>query len=112
MIYHVATRAEWEAGQKEGMYTPAAFDADGFIHLSSLDQIVDVANRYFRGQRGLVLVCVNPDAVEAPIKYEDLADQGQYYPHIYGKLNLDAVIRVIPFSPDPDGSYRKPVGLE
>jgi uncharacterized protein (DUF952 family) len=112
MIYHIATSAEWQSGQEEAMYTPAAFDADGFIHLSSLDQIVGVANRYFRGQRGLVLICVDPAAVEAPIKYEDLANQGQCYPHIYGKLNLDAVIRVIPFDPDPDGSYRKPVGLE
>jgi len=85
MIYHIAISDEWRAGQEEGMYTPAAFDADGFIHLSSLDQIVDVANRYFRGQRSLVLVCVDPAAVEAPIKYEDLASQGQCYPHIHGK---------------------------
>ena len=112
MIYHIATNAEWQAGQEEGMYTPAAFDADGFIHLSSLDRIVGVANRYFRGQHGLVLVCVDPAAVEAPIKYEDLANQGQCYPHIHGKLNLDAVREVIQFDPDPDGSYCKPTGLE
>jgi len=112
MIYHIATAAEWKAGQEGTMYTPAAFDADGFIHLSGLDQVVDVANRYFRGQRALVLVCVDPDAVEAPITYEDLANQGQLHPHIYGKLNLDAVIRVIPFDPDPDGTFRNPVGLE
>ena len=112
MIYHIATSAEWQTGQEEGMYTPAAFDADGFIHLSGLDQIVDVANRYFRGQCDLVLVCIDPEAVKAPIKYEDLANQGQCYPHIYGKLNLDAIIRVIPFHPDPDGSFRIPGELE
>jgi len=112
MIYHIATSAEWKAGQEEGMYTPATFDADGFIHLSSLDQVVDVANHYFRGQRGLVLICVDPDAVEAPIKYEDLANQGQCYPHIYGKLNLDAISKVISFDPDPAGSYRRPGALE
>jgi len=111
MIYHIATVTEWENGQEDGLYTPAAFEADGFIHLSDRDQIVDTANRYYRGQPGLVLLCVDSDAVAAPLRYEDLTGQGQSFPHIYGKLDLDAIYDVVPFLCSPDGTFSMPENL-
>jgi len=111
LIYHIATTEEWESGRRDGEYTPAAFETDGFIHLSTHNQIVDTANRYYGGRRNLVLLCVDPDAVTAPLRYEDLAGSGQRFPHLYGRLSLEAVVEVLAFPCEPDGSFSMPGGL-
>lgn len=110
-IYHVARRAEWQSAQGGADYAPAAFAADGFIHLCDAGSLADVGNRYFRGQTGLVVVEVDPLKVAPPIRYEDLLGGGLAYPHIYGPLNLDAVQRVMDFSPNADGTFSLPPQL-
>ena len=107
-IYHVARRVEWQAAAGSAVYAPAAFASDGFIHLCEAGSIEGVGSRYFRGQEGLVLLQVDPLRVQAPIRYEDLLGGGLAYPHIYGPLNVDAVDAVIPFPPNPDGTFSVP----
>jgi uncharacterized protein (DUF952 family) len=47
---------------------------------------------------------IDPQRLSAPIRYE--ASDGEIFPHIYGALNLDCVIRVSELSPEADGVYR------
>jgi uncharacterized protein (DUF952 family) len=49
--------------------------------------------------------------VEAQIVYEDLYETGKQYPHIYGALNLDAVVDVLDFAPNLDGEFTLPDSL-
>ncbi len=83
---------------------PAAYGADGFIHLSTAPQVVRVANARFAGARDLVLLCVAADRLRAPLRYER-GDPGsdELFPHLYGSLKADAVIRVLSFDEGPDG---------
>jgi len=84
------------------------FPVDGFIHCSTRDQVIQVANARFRGQSGLVLLHVDTDKVGSEIVYENLEGGQQLFPHIYGKLNVDAVERAAPFEPDADGWFTLP----
>ena len=52
--------------------------------------------------------CIAPEAVTAPIIYEDSYGLGQNFPHIYGVLNTDAVTQVIPLPAKNDGSFSLP----
>ena len=112
MIYHVTTAEAWAAALPGGVYQPAAFAADGFIHLCEADQLPHVGNDYYRGQSGLVALCVKPVAVQAAIKYEDLTGSGMVFPHIYGELNVDAVPQVVNFKPGPDGLFDIPPAIK
>jgi uncharacterized protein (DUF952 family) len=94
VILHITSRREWEAAQAAGEYRGDTLGSDGFIHCSLRQQVVEVANAHFRGQRDLVLLCIAEDKVQAEIRYEDLYHAGQKFPHIYGPLNLDAVVAV------------------
>jgi len=94
IILHITSRREWEAAQAAGEYRGDTLDSDGFIHCSTRQQVVEVANAHFRGRRDLVLLCIAEDKVQAEIRYEDLYDAGQEFPHIYGPLNLAAVVAV------------------
>jgi uncharacterized protein (DUF952 family) len=83
---------------------PAGYEADGFIHLSTREQVVRVANARFAGARDLVLLCVAVDRLGAPLRYE-IGDPGsaELFPHLYGPLTADAVVEVLPFVEGPDG---------
>jgi uncharacterized protein (DUF952 family) len=111
VIYHLLTSAEWEAASHNLFYSPAAFAADGFIHCCNAEQLVYVGDRHFHGRLGLVILCIDASRVTAPIKYEDLNGEGMLFPHIYGRLNTDAVERAVNFLPDADGTFRIPPAI-
>lgn len=71
---------------------------------------MQTANRLFRGQTGLVLLEIDPNKVRAEIKYENCEGGEENFPHIYGRLNADSVVRVIAFEAGADGSFAMPSG--
>ena len=60
------------------------------------------------GRRDLVLLVIDPARLAAELVYEDCYEVGQAFPHIYGPLNLNAVVSVVPFPPLPDGTFALP----
>ena len=98
-------RDDWIAAKPTGLYRPKAFDAEGFIHCSTPEQVIAVANRHYPGQTGLVLLQIDPEKVDEEIVYENLYGGEELFPHIYGALNVDAVTRVDDFEPNPDGKF-------
>ncbi len=108
MILHITTKTDWETAVSAGQYAADSLESEGFIHCSTLEQVLGPANSYYRGQHGLVLLCIDPEQVQAPIVYEDCYESGQAFPHIYGPLNLEAVTAVLDFPPNADGTFTLP----
>jgi uncharacterized protein (DUF952 family) len=104
-ILHIATPQAWQQAQTNGSYQPEMFSREGFIHCSTPTQVVEVANRHFRGQTGLLLLKIEAERVRAEIRYENLEGGKQLFPHIYGELNLDAVVAVSDFEPQAGGTF-------
>ncbi len=111
MILHITTKNEWDTAVGAGAYTADSLDIEGFIHCSSPQQVLGPANERFAGQSGLLLLCIDPERLTAPLVYEDCYETGQAFPHIYGPLNLDAVIEMVPFPVQVDGSFVLPERL-
>ena len=103
-IIHLCQRKQWFAAQKQGIFISQALSQEGFIHCSQPEQILQVANRFYQGIPGLVLLWIDPEKITSEIRWET-AD-GSIFPHIYGPINLDAVISVVDLLPDMDGIYR------
>jgi len=104
-IYHITTRAEWEAAQTRGSYTPANFAAEGFIHCSYPRQVVKIANSFFRGQKNLVLLSINRSLTGGEVKDENLEGGQELFPHLYGALPVAAVSEVIPLLCNEKGRF-------
>lgn len=102
MIYHICTRDDWEQAIRSGAYRAALLEADGFIHASRKEQLPGVARRYFHGQTDLVLLAIDPSRLTARLQDDPVEDDT--YPHIYGPINLDAVLGVTDFIPGALGS--------
>jgi uncharacterized protein (DUF952 family) len=105
IIYHISNLSAWAEAQAQGSYLADSLASEGFIHCSTPAQIVATANRYYAGQRGLLLLAIAPAQVKSEVRYENLVGGSDLFPHIYGPLNLDAVTAVLPFEPDPDGAF-------
>ena len=104
-IVHLCQKQDWETAKNRGEYRAESLDQEGFIHCSHPDQVIEVANRYYQGVSDMVLIWINPDRVQAEIRWE--AADAEVFPHIYGALNLDAVLAVREINPDKDGIYRR-----
>jgi uridine phosphorylase len=108
LILHITTRSDWETAVSQASYTTESLQTDGFIHCSTPAQAVYAANEHFQGQTGLMLLCIDEDLVTADVVYEDCYETGMKFPHVYGSLNLDAVLGVVDFPSHADGSFRLP----
>lgn len=110
LIYHIATRADWERALRDGEYTTSTIGRtlaeEGFIHASRAGQLAGVANAFYRNvPEALLLLVIDPERVRAGIRYEDVPGADGPFPHIYGPLNTDAVLAARPLAAGPDGSY-------
>lgn len=107
-IYHIATKEDLEKASQAGFYVVESLFTEGFIHCSTLEEVVNTANRRFKGKADLVLLQLNEAAIAAPVKHENLSGGAVLYPHIYGKLNCDAIIQGYSFQPEANGEFSFP----
>jgi uncharacterized protein (DUF952 family) len=96
-IYHITTPEAWADAQQAGAYRHPSLDDEGFIHASELEQVLPTADRHYRGVGGLLLLQIDPDRIDVPLRYEIARTNGESYPHIYGALSLKAVVGVADF---------------
>jgi len=118
LIFHITSRVEWQAAQARGDYRAPSLETEGFIHMSTLKQVLHVANAFYRGQSGLALLVVDETRISSQVKWETPAgppapgiSQDDKFPHVYGPLNLDAVVGVLDFNPDASGNFQLPASL-
>src|SRR5512140_1227582 len=117
-ILHVTSRKAWIDATRAGQYSAPSLASEGFIHGSTLKQVLPVAAKYYKGQSGLVLLEIDPKRLTSEVKWEPPTGgslpgvpEGDAFPHIYGPINLDAVLQVVDFEPGPDGEFSLPASL-
>ncbi len=93
-IYHVTTAAEWELTQQKGYYEAPSLQAEGFIHCSKEEQVGPVLERYFADKTGLVKLVIDPAKLTHELKFEFSPSVNEEFPHVFGVINIDAVIQV------------------
>jgi uncharacterized protein (DUF952 family) len=93
MIYHVTTKENWEKALLAGFYEAPSLHTEGFIHTSLAAQVQAVLERYYSGQSNLVLLHIEESKLTAELKYELAASINEMFPHIFGVINLDAILK-------------------
>jgi uncharacterized protein (DUF952 family) len=93
IIYHLTTRPEWAQAKFKGQYEHPSLAEEGFIHCSEERQIPGVLDRYFRGQTDLLKLSIDTERLLSPLYYDWSPSIEDTFPHIYGPINLDAVVK-------------------
>lgn len=94
LIYHVTTNKEWNDAVKNGFYTAPSLQSEGFIHCSEEEQVKGVLERYFSGKTDLVKLTIDTEKLNSILQYDVAPSIQETFPHVYGPINLDAVIEV------------------
>lgn len=105
LIFHITTAPEWDAAQRAGAYRAPSLDTEGFVHCSLPTQVTHVADWWYRDVAELVLLCIDAHRVAAELRWEP-ASGGEFagdFPHVYGPIPLDAVVRAVPWERADDG---------
>lgn len=112
IVFHMANKTAWQDAKRRGIYTHPSLESDRFIHFSTNQQLLRIANLFYRGTTDFVLLCIDSDQLLADLVYEAAPGQGdERFPHLYGPLNLDAVVKVIDFQPNEEGLFTFPAEL-
>ena len=110
-IYKICPEALWRTAEKSGRFDGAPVDlADGYIHFSRAAQLRETAARHFAGQDGLLLVAIDPEALEGQLRWEP-SRGGELFPHLYSPLPMSAVRNVEPLPMDGSGGHVFPAGI-
>jgi uncharacterized protein (DUF952 family) len=105
VVYKICRADEWQEAERVGAFRGAAIDlSDGYIHFSTGEQVADTAARHFAGMGELVLVAVAAAALGPALKWEP-SRGGALFPHLYGPLDVKAVLRVDPLPLDASGRH-------
>jgi uncharacterized protein (DUF952 family) len=94
MIYHVTSSESWKQAIEQGEYIAPSLATEGFIHTSKKEQVAGVLERYYQGQTKLLLLHIDETLLTAELKYELAPSINEEFPHVFGPINVDAVLRV------------------
>lgn len=95
LIYHIVSAADWAKQESQPSYEAASLLTEGFIHLSTKEQVAGTLNRYYQHVPDLLLLHVDSDKLTSDLHYE-LATNQESFPHLYGPLNKEAIVQIEP----------------
>ena len=94
MIYHVTTKNKWDEALEKGYFDEPSLATEGFIHNSTEAQVAGVLERYYQGKTDLLLLHIDENKLTTELKYELAHSVNELFPHVFGNINLDAVVQI------------------
>jgi uncharacterized protein (DUF952 family) len=103
---HLVPEPVWRAHQGATTYAPERFAEEGFVHCTDGEEnVLRVGNTYYRTDpRPYLVLVLDVERLHSPVRYDD---PSQIYPHVYGPINLDAVVAVRRVVRLADGSFNE-----
>jgi uncharacterized protein (DUF952 family) len=107
-VYKICSATEWTDACRRGEFAGSADDRrDGFIHLSTAEQVPGTLERHFAGAVDLILATFEPRALGPGLRCE-ASTRGTLYPHLYGPLPTGLALATHPLRLGPDGRHILP----
>ena len=107
--YKVLTAEQMATLERDGRFLGAPIDlADGYVHLSTADQLEGTLAKHYAGREDLHLAAIDLGSFGTSLKWEAARD-GALFPHLYGPLLLETVVAYGPLERNEDGRVRLPV---
>ncbi|CAN5237517.1 DUF952 domain-containing protein [soil metagenome] len=92
-IYHIVTPEVWEKFKDKDFYEAESLTTEGFVHCSFADQLDGVLQRYYKDAEKVLILTLETEKLSSKLVNE-ASTNNEIYPHIYGKINISAVVNV------------------
>jgi uncharacterized protein (DUF952 family) len=93
-IYHVVLPEYWEKYKDRPSYQAENLETEGFIHCSYAGQLEGVLERYYSDAGRVVVLTIDTEKLSSKL-VEEPSTGGEIYPHLYGPLDINAVVAVV-----------------
>jgi uncharacterized protein (DUF952 family) len=104
-VYKIMSESDWAAARASGAVAPAPVDIkDGYIHLSTEEQVLETARLHFSGRPDLVAVGFDAEALGAALKWE-ASRGGALFPHLYAELPAAMATDALRLALQPSGTF-------
>lgn len=108
VAYKVLTGEQFATLQETAHFEGAPIDlADGYIHMSTAEQVTETVDKHFAGEDGLYVATIDLAGLGDAVKWEP-SRGGALFPHLYAPLPLTAVLAHGPLEREDDGQVRLP----
>lgn len=114
MLYRISQPDDWRRAQQTGFFASPDLAAEGFIHASELEQVLETARLYYANSLGALLLEIDEPALLAAgvrVEREWAPGRQAYFPHLFGPVPLAAVRRTWPLPVAPNGAATLPPEL-
>jgi len=93
-IFKIMGLSDWALAAQTGVAPPADIDRrDGYIHLSTEEQVLETARLHFAGRDDLVAAAFNAEDFGDALKWE-ASRGGALFPHLYAELPSEKALGV------------------
>ena len=108
LVYKICSKDEWKEAVKIGLFSGSAVDArDGFIHLSTKEQVKVTVLKHFSGQKHLLIIQFKVDKLKTKLKWE-ISRDNDLFPHYYGHIETHLAEKVFNLDLGPNGVHEFP----
>ena len=111
-IYHITDKETWREAVARGVYDYYGLKDEGFIHCSTWDQTLETANKHFKERDNLILLNISTPEIKSEIKFENTTGGEELYPHIYGPIDMKAVVGFYEFERTNTGKFLEIIELK
>lgn len=94
VILHICEPADHQSALHSGAYVCGSLASEGFIHCCTQGQLAGVVERYYSGRDDLLLLEIDSSKLQSKLVNENTVGGEELFPHVYGPINLDAVVSV------------------
>jgi uncharacterized protein (DUF952 family) len=110
MLYHLALVDDWQAALAAGAYRISTLGRtladEGFIHTSFSHQVAGVAERIYPAVTDpLLLLHIDERRLTSPWRVDPVPGAAAGFPHVYGPIDVAAVLAATPVRRRPDGTW-------
>jgi glutathione S-transferase len=102
MLYHLVEKSTWDAAVAAGEYPWSTrgltLEQEGFVHASFAHQVPGTSERFYADVADLLLLTIDESLLTSPLVIEQINGAPEPFPHIYGPLDITAVVDVRSYS--------------
>ncbi len=92
-IYHIVLPEVWKEFKGRPSYQAESLATEGFIHCSYENQVGAVLKRYYSNAGKVLILKLDTEKLRSKL-IEEPSTNGEVYPHLYGRLNHNAVVSI------------------
>ena len=108
LVYRVCSKDEWDHANLNKFYAGSEIDnEDGFIHLSTKEQLSETLEKHFRGKKNLLIISFSTKKIQDNLKWE-VSRNGVLFPHYYGNLETKFAEKIYNLHLNAHGIHKFP----